>query len=595
MNYIYNILINILKKIDNKKSFVYIFFFLFYFIFYYLITIIESLKESQNNFLYYLFRILFFNKIAFYTIITFDILYLIFLVYILYISFTQIDDTTPNIVKLKLIVPVIFITAIIVFFNILTFAIFLFIISNNIVVKIIYEILANIFYIMFLTLFIFNINEPINVELFIAVEILLLFTIQNIILSSSNIYRTHANLEKDDFSLLTVNCTNRIIKENFNSVGNKQLNEISKNYGLTYLKTMGNIPISFFNKNINDYQDLVLADFYYPGSYYSYLSTTPLNGIPNMEALKICINDYKSRIIHIDIFSDNPNEYDPNSNPVVRCKNMRPGSEALIFDDVLNLINKYAWLNDDPNNLSYPFFLYMNFNFNPANQSIFIKIYKSILKIFSKYLMNKKYAFCERNSKYPISMAKMKECIGKIIFISNIYPTKTVLDELINTSTNDLSNSFKINLYKENYVKYEKVGMSQDNDKTKLLNNAKSNFSFYYTEPNEKYKNDNQMKAGLYNPSFQDIAQYGIQGTLMYMFVTDDNFKNWLLFFKNKNNLHPVLKDEILRYVINEVPVVNNIKPIEGLQKPQKYCIIPGLLDTEKSNITEGTQNNSCK
>jgi hypothetical protein len=595
MNNIYNILLNTLKKIDNVKSFVYILFFLFYFIFYYIITIIESLKETQNNFLYYLFRILFFNKIAFYTIITFDILYLVYLVYILYYSFTKINNETSNIIKLKLILPAIFITALIVFLNVLTFTIFLFVISNNIVIKIIYEILANIFYVMFLLLFIFNINEPINIELFIAVEILLLFTIQNIILCSSNIYRTHANLQKDDFSLLTVNCTSKISTENFSSVNNIQLNDISKKYGSTYLKTMGNIPIAFFNKNINDYQDLVLADFYYPGSYYSYLSTTPLNGIPNLEALKICINDYKSRIIHIDIFSDNPNEYDPNSNPVVRCKNMKLGSEALNFDDVLNLINKYAWLNDDPNNLSYPFFIYMNCNFNPTNQSIFIKMYKSILKIFSKYLMNKKYGFCERNSKYPISMAPMKECIGKIVLICNIYPTKTVLDELINTSTNDLSNSFKINVYKENYVKYEKVGISQDNDKTKLLNNSKTNFSFYYTEPNEKYKNDNQMKAGLYNPSFQDIAQYGIQGTLMYMFITDDNFKNWLLFFKSKNNLNPVLKDEILRYVINEIPTINKLKPIEGLQKPQKYCIVPGLLDTEKSNITEGTQNNSCK
>ena len=356
MNNIYTFLINTLKKIDNIKSFVYILFFLFYFILYYIITLIESLKETQNNFLYYLFRILFFNKIAFYTIITFDILYIAYICYILYYSFTQINDNTPNITKLKIIVPTILITAIIVFFNVLTFAIFLFFISNNKVFKIIYEIIANIFYIMFLSLFIFNINEPINIELYIAIEILLLFTIQNIILCSSNIYRTHANLQKDDFTLLTVNCTTKISTENFSSTNNIQLNELSKKYGPTYIKTMGNIPVSFFNKNINDYQDLVLADFYYPGSYYSYLSTSPLNGIPNIEALKICLNDYKCRIIHIDIFSDNPNEYDPNSNPVVRCKNMKPGSEALNFDDVLNLINKYIWLNDDPNNLSYPLF-----------------------------------------------------------------------------------------------------------------------------------------------------------------------------------------------------------------------------------------------
>ena len=35
------------------------------------------------------------------------------------------------------------------------------------------------------------------------------------------------------------------------------------------VKTIGNIPIAFLNENINDYQDLILSDFYYPASYYS--------------------------------------------------------------------------------------------------------------------------------------------------------------------------------------------------------------------------------------------------------------------------------------------------------------------------------------
>jgi hypothetical protein len=135
--------------------------------------------------------------------------------------------------------------------------------------------------------------------------------------------------------------------------------------------------------------------------------------------------------------------------------------------------------------------------------------------------------------------------------------------------------------------------MSQDNDKNKLLSESKTNISFYYSEPNESYKNNNQPKAGLFNPSFQDCAQYGIQGTLMYIFIPDDNLNKWNLFFKNKNNLDPVLKNESLRNVKTQNNQTIQNDPIIGLQKPQKYCLAPSM-STEKSNLSNTVANSSC-
>jgi putative hemolysin len=194
----------------------------------------------------------------------------------------------------------------------------------------------------------------------------------------------------------------------------------------------------------------------------------------------------------------------------------------------------------------------------------------------------------------PISKATMSESIGKVIICTNIFPTKTVLDELINASSNDLNTNFNITLYKENYVHYDKVGISQDNDKTTLINSCISNLNFYYTEPNASHQNNNQDKAGMYNPSFQDCAQYGIQSTLMYVFLPDDNLNKWVSFFKNRNNSYPVLKDQSLRFVNIAQPVINQQNPVIGLQTPQKYCVVPGLISTQKSNLSTGETNSTC-
>lgn len=581
--------LNLLCKIDKFKVLVYIIYFFVYFTIYYTLIIPRIFNPFNPN-----------NKKPYITaIIVLDVFYFIGLISLLVYYFKNMNNKNIITEKLKILIILlpILITSILIAFNVYIYNEYLVTISESKITKVIYGMISGIFYIIFLGLFTYNINSEINIEFFLSLQILLLFFIEYIITTKYSMMNIYKNLKNDDFSTITTTCFSSGTIENYSSSNttNNQLLSIEQQYGSDYLKTLGDIPISFLNKNTNEYQDLVLADFYYPGSYYSYLANSPLNGTPNLDAIKIALTQFKSRVIHLDIYSDSTDPYDPKANPIVRCENMSQGAEPLDFNETIGLINKYAWVNNDSNNLSYPLFLYLNFNFDNDNTSIYMRIYETLLKFFSKYFIDKKYSFAGRNSTFSVSLAKMKECLGKIIIITNVYPTKTALDELINASTNGLNNNFTINEYKANYIKFPTTGVSQDNDKNTLLNNSKSKISMYYTLPNIAYKNNNQAKAGLFNPSFQDVAQYGIQITLMYIFVPDDNLNKWVKFFKNKNNLNPVLKDELLRSVNVQQQQIQSQNPVVGLQNPQKYCVVPGLISTNKSNLSDKNTNVSCQ
>ena len=189
----------------------------------------------------------------------------------------------------------------------------------------------------------------------------------------------------------------------------------------------------------------------------------------------------------------------------------------------------------------------------------------------------------------------MDECIGKIIISSNRFPTHTILDEVINSSTNDLTPDLSIIEFKMDYAKYDVVGISQDYDKNKLVTDGKNYFTLFKSEPAESYFTKNQPKSGLFNPKFQDAAQYGVQGTMMYLFLPDTNFNLWYEYFKNKSNFDPILKDQSLRYVEDKKTETESVNPTTGLQTPQKYCVAPnGFMDTDLGNLSEGNNNVSC-
>ena len=467
---------------------------------------------------------------------------------------------------------------------------------------IILKILLGLFYIMnglfllfYIGLFTLNLNTYYNVEVLICVLFLFTFyriTSINISYNKDKIFKM---LKKNDYNFLTLNCLLSKDKEKYQDVNDKSIQNklIVDKYGMDYTELKDNIPVRYLNKTTKKYENLQLCDFYYPGSYYSYLGNSPYNGTPDLEAIKLGLEKFKLRIIVLDIYSDLKNPYDLKSEPVVRCKFLKKDSKPIKLDDCFKIINEYAWIQNNGNTNSYPFMCILNFHFGNI-QHLYQKVYNIYIEHFSKYLVDKKYGFSGRNSEIPISKAPMVECLGKIILITNTYPTYSLLDELINASTTDESVNFELIEYKKSYIDYEKIGVSQDYNKNELVNMGKNNMNFFYTLPNDEYKNNEESKAGLYNPRFQDIAQYGLQGTLMYIFVPDSNLNDWYLFFKNKSNFDPILKDELLRNTKIVDKKLNQPKQIIGLQRNQKYCLIPGLLTTEKGNISNSSQNNSC-
>jgi hypothetical protein len=511
-------------------------------------------------------------------------------------------DKINNSIQMKILFPSIIVLNVAVYLNVITYSRELTVISDSIIAKYIFMVYSIIFYLLIFGLFVYNLDNPLNIEFIVVFILCSLFLIDYILSSTSNINQIYYQLKNNNYEKLSLNCfseyTNRLKKDHFandsSSNNNIQLINIAKKYGDNYLKTIGNIPVSFLNKKTNEYQDLVLADFYYPGSYYSYIAESPLvGGTPSLDVLKTVLTQFKARIIHLDIYSDKKDPYDPIAEPIVKCSKLSQDGVPLNFIDVLGIINKWAWVNNDPNNSSYPLFLYLQFHFE-YNENLYLKIYEYLIKIFSKYFIDKKYSFSGRNGTFSISNAKMKECIGKIIIVTNLFPTKTALDELINTSTNILNKQFNLEEYKETYIKFSDIGISQDHNKDDMVNNSKLNINLFYTKPNEKYVNQSQIKSGLYNPSFQDCAQYGIQGTLMYLFLPDDNLNKWYMFFLNKNNMNPVLKEEVLRNIKDKNIPIETQNPVVGLQKPQKYCVVPDLISTEKSNISGNPTNNTC-
>ena len=304
---------NILQNIDNKKSIIYIVFFIIYFLLYYSITIPQLAKDSSNNSMFTLIDSL--NKKLWFIGLLIIVNIVVLLSFIS--SLFRFNRNNLNIIIY------IFVFALLIFFNILTFSKKIIFISDSVITKYIFIILSSLFYILFVTLFFYNIDNDINIEFFIAIEILVLFLLEYILITFINTSKINYQLKHDDFSTITVNCfKNKKIEKYSNSDTNdnaNQITEIEAKYGNNYLKTIENIPISFYNDNNKDYQDLVLADFYYPGSYYSYLADSPLNGTPNLEALKISLSDFKTRIIHLDVYSDKSDAYDTNALPIIRC------------------------------------------------------------------------------------------------------------------------------------------------------------------------------------------------------------------------------------------------------------------------------------
>ena len=482
--------INFLNKTEKYKLNVYIYAFLLYFFLYFLITIPQISKDAEHNILFDVANKFSNNKIVIISI--FIVILCVLITFSIY--FVKKIDKFSISKQIYIILGTLTVLFIYICITILTFYKSLTNISGMSITKYIFYGYSYMLYFIMIYLFFYNIEKKINMEFIISVLMIVLFFAFYYIFNYTSLKKVYYQLQNYDYSTLSINCfVNGNQNERFINQDNKeqstisnesiQLKEIAAKYGDNYLKTDGNIPISFYNNKSKTYQDLILADFYYPGSYYSYLADTPLNGTPSLTALELTLTKFKARILHLDIYSDLSDNHDTNANPVVSCKNMNPNGVPLKLMDCLSTIKKYGWMESHPKK-SYPIFLYLNFEFDES-EAMYIKIYNLLMGTFSKNLIDKKYSFSGRNGTFSFSKAKMKDCLNKIIILTNRYPTKTILDEIINGCSNDLSHDFNMKLYKETYSNYDKLGISQDYNKNDLINQSKLFTTFFYSEPND--------------------------------------------------------------------------------------------------------------
>ena len=162
-----------------------------------------------------------------------------------------------------------------------------------------------------------NINKKYNVEATISLLLLILFysiNEANVYYNKNSVYKS---LKKHDFNYATLNCFVNSGNESFSntSSGPVYINQLTKEKGNDYLEFKQGIPIKYRNDKTGNMEDLILADFYYPGAYKPFIGDC-LKGILNdyilttdeKKSLKYLLNK-KSNFSFKEVVSDKTNYF----------------------------------------------------------------------------------------------------------------------------------------------------------------------------------------------------------------------------------------------------------------------------------------------
>ena len=376
-------------------------------------------------------------------------------------------------------------------------------------------------------------------------------------------YCPFSNLPHIDEHFTQKNNYNSDLIENFeNSEKLKYINDICP-------------PIKIFNDNINDYQDLLLSDFHFIGAYNSLVYGFGKNSFLNLNNLiqlllpaNNPVNGFGMRILHFKI------EFDENNVPLITNEYIDKSNRIDLYT-CMQKINNLAWKQPVSTKCILPLFLY--FEFLESNLTGFEYVNNIINEVFNNKLINKKYGYSGRNNKFSVSHASLEESFGKVIIISNIYPTLSIFDEIINISTNDDSQCLVLKYTKE-FHNFN-TGVSTNHSKIDLKNRSKN--SFIMVIPNFIQKNNIE----LINPDIEDSYKHGVQFVLTNPFLNYGNTN-----YSNKQNMDILkdfslkynsilLKDNDFRYLKKKTP---DIKKIYSIYKPNNVKtleIIPGFAN----------------
>ena len=205
-----------------------------------------------------------------------------------------------------------------------------------------------------------------------------------------------------------------------------------------------------------------------------------------------------------------------------------------------------------------------------------------MVSVFKNSFVDKVHSFIGRQEKFPISEAKIKDVLGKVIIITDKYPTRSSLDEYIHSST--IKQYHKTNLveYTSDYLEYD--GIKVDNNINSLITNHKKNISLVYAAGKKEKSAQALMnsKLDLINPDFMDCAKYGLQFVMMSPMLYNKYMNEWVLFF-NKKSMQ--LKPRSLRWIQGKKLVVKK-QDHRLTYKPTTVQLIPNFAEHTSSGFT---------
>lgn len=400
---------------------------------------------------------------------------------------------------------------------------------TNPYLKIIFNLL--IIYTIFIIGFVIDIHDNIYVISFIIICLLMFILAGNIFDSQSY---THYLQKVRNASAQVKFSKSNLIKESFEGSGEGEEGEEGEEggdkivkSGMKEKKTV--VPEGIINGSLPDLGNYEIRDYYWPCAWMSCATESSENGFVSMDALEHVLN-LGYRGIHLGLWPDDDN------NPTVQTDDMNVNGTPLDFEKVIEMIAEKAWT-EDHNRTKAPLILYLELN--QPNQDYLSKVWKILVDNLKNRLMGRKYSFNGRNNKYPICNIPIQECLGKVIILTNKYPTITgVLNEIVNGTIEGCYQYIKTLSYTQNMAN---KGLKNTISNLKQVNTQ--NLEYMTAVFPQPVPRTTELKV-----NFRDCWSYGCQLVWMPVFNYKPISTNWTQQYQTAfNDTCLILKPASLR------------------------------------------------
>jgi hypothetical protein len=320
--------------------------------------------------------------------------------------------------------------------------------------------------------------------------------------------------------VLIISIVNYIYKQ----LNKKRTNNNDMEYSLDGVK----VEITSLNINNPKFKHK-LRDYYIASSYNSCCGGDFKNDYVDYVPLKQVIKQ-GARMLDFEIYS-------LNSRPVVAASsessyNLKETYNSLPFDDVMEIISRYAFSSSTCPNPNDPLFIHLRVKSN--HEDIYKSMAKSIKSQFSKRLLGEKY----KNEAHGenLGTVPLKEFVGKVVIIcdstNDNFRKVPIFEELVNMTS---SSQFMRGL--RNY------DVTYTHDADELVEYNKKQMTVVIPDLTNE---SNNMPASLHH-------KYGCQFVCMSYQTFDENLKYYLTLF-NENGHAFILKPKKLRYIPVTIP-----------------------------------------